>query len=129
MTRKQLGSKSLIPLGGDNYASDHSVNKKIIMDILLEQESNMNTIAVLALSNAIVKPENTINNNHHVQIQTENMATTPTDAVKSSMDAVALECEQPTVKAAFHNLPPCDPIEISFRDVSYSVQKMFSKRE
>lgn len=89
----------------------------------------MNTIAALALSNGAVKPDNTISNNRHVQIQTESMATTPSKAEKGSMDAVALECEQPTVRAAFHNLPPCDPIEISFKDVSYCVQKMFSKRE
>lgn len=95
------------------------------MDIILEQETNMNTIAALALSNAAVKSDNT----RHVLIQTESMATTPSKAEKGSTDAVALECEQPTVRAAFHNLPPCDPIEISFKDVSYCVQKMFSKRE
>jgi hypothetical protein len=96
------------------------------MDIILEQETNMNTIAALALSGAAVnKPDN-----RHVQIQTESMATTPSKAEKGSTDdAVALECEQPTVRAAFHNLPPCDPIEISFKDVSYCVQKMFSRRK
>lgn len=101
------------------------------MDIILEQETSMNTIAALALSGATVKADNTTINNRRVQdfIQTESMATTPSKPEKGSTDAVALECEQPTVRAAFDNLPPCDPIEISFRDVSYCVQKMFSKRE
>lgn len=81
----------------------------------------MTTIAALTLST--MKADN----NQH--IQTEYITTAPSDAVKGSIDAITLECEQPLVKAAFHNLPPCDPIEISFKDVSYSVQKMFSKSE
>lgn len=86
----------------------------------------MNTIAALTLST--MKADNNhiaINSNQHVQ--TEYITTTPSDAVKSSIDAITLECEQPLIRAAFHNLPPCDPIEISFKDVSYSVKKMFSK--
>lgn len=96
------------------------------MDIILEQESSMNTIAALTLSTMKADNNHTaINSNQHVQ--TEYIATTPLDAVKSSIDAITLECEQPLIRAAFHNLPPCDPIEISFKDVTYSVQKMFSK--
>lgn len=92
---------------------------------MLEQESNMTTIAALTLSAMKADNNSTAINNQHVQ--TEYITTTPSNAVKGSIDATTLECEQPLVKAAFHNLPPCDPIEISFKDVSYSVQKMFSK--
>lgn len=97
------------------------------MDIILEQESNMNAIAALTLS--AIKADNNHNaiNNHHVPL--EYITTEPSEAKKSSIDATALECEQPIVKAAFQNLPPCDPVEISFKDLSYSVQKMFSKSE
>lgn len=79
------------------------------MDLILEQESNMNAIAALTLS--AIKADA---NNHH----TDYITITPKDTN---------ECEEPAIRAAFHNLPPCDPIEISFKDLSYSVQKMFSK--
>lgn len=90
------------------------------MDIMLEQESNLNTIAALSMS-AMKTDNNQAAINRHVQ----------TEFTKGSMDSTSIEFQNsPTsVRAAFHNLPPCDPIEISFKDVSYSVQKMFSKSE
>jgi 2-phospho-L-lactate transferase/gluconeogenesis factor (CofD/UPF0052 family) len=87
------------------------------MELIIE-ESNMNTIA--ALSMTAMKSDNKINAiNKHVQ----------TEYVKGSMDATVIDYQHSpsAVRAAFHNMPVCDPIEISFKDVSYSVQKMFSK--
>ena len=86
----------------------------------MEQESSLNAIAALSLSGNAVKPDN-----RHVQ--TVIKAATPSESVKGSLDVISVENEQPAVKAAFHNLPACDPIDIYFKNVSYSVQKMFSK--
>lgn len=83
------------------------------MDILLEQESKLNTIAALSTI-AVMKSDN----NHTVinrQVQT--------DIVKGGADIVDLK----SAPGAMNNLPPSDPVEIYFKDLSYSVQKMFSK--
>ncbi|KAG5684833.1 hypothetical protein PVAND_014044 [Polypedilum vanderplanki] len=84
----------------------------------LIQESNLNTIAALSMS-AMKVDNNHTTINKHVQ----------TEYVKGSMDATVIDYQHSpsAVRAAFHNMPVCEPIEISFKDVSYSVQKMFSK--
>jgi hypothetical protein len=88
------------------------------MDIILEQESSLNTIAALSMSTAK-------SDNNHTTIN----KVVQTDYTKGSMDTTPIDFQNsPTAeKVAFHNFPPCDPIEISFKDISYSVQKMFSK--
>lgn len=85
------------------------------MDFLLEQESNMNTIAALSTV-AVMKTDN-IHTAINRQVQT--------DIIKGASDIVDFKSE-PTL-GAMHNLPPADPVEIYFKDLSYSVQKMFSK--
>jgi hypothetical protein len=86
----------------------------------MEQESNLNTIAALSMS-AMKADNNHTAINKHVQ----------TEYVKGSMDATVIDYQHSpsAIRAAFHNMPVCEPIEISFKDVSYSVQKMFSKSE
>lgn len=87
------------------------------MDILIEQEANLNTIAALSTI-AVSKTDNNRSAiNRHVQ----------TDIIKGAMDS--LDMKDVPNSASFHNLPLCDPIEIYFKDLSYSVQKMFSKSE
>jgi hypothetical protein len=83
------------------------------MDIIIDQETNMNTIAALSTI-AVSKTDNTraaINR----QVQT--------DIVKGT----AVELQNLPAYDSFNNLPPCDPIEIYFKDLSFTVQKMFSK--
>jgi hypothetical protein len=84
------------------------------MDILLDQETNMNTIAALSTI-AVSKTDNNHFINRHVQ----------TDIVKGASDS--LDLKDVPMNGSFNNLPPCDPVEIYFKDLSYSVQKMFSK--
>lgn len=82
------------------------------MDILIEQE-NMNTIAALSTI-AVSKTDKThIAINRHVQ----------TDIVKGA----TVEVQNLPINDSFNNLPPCDPVEIYFKDLSFTVQKMFSK--
>lgn len=85
------------------------------MDILIEQESNMTTIAALSTI-AVMKTDN-IHTAINRQVQT--------DIVKGGSDILDFKSE-PTI-GAMQNLPPADPVEIYFKDLSYSVQKMFSK--
>lgn len=87
------------------------------MDILLEQESNMTTIAALSTI-AVSKTDN-----NHTTANTH----VPTDTVKSALEVG--DFRDSPLHGAFDNLPPCDPVEIYFRDLSYSVQKMFSKSQ
>lgn len=83
------------------------------MDILIDQETKMNTIAALS-SIAVSKTDKThIAINRHVQ----------TDIVKGA----SVELQSLPTNDSFQNLPPCDPIEIYFKDLSFTVQKMFSK--
>ncbi|CRK90572.1 CLUMA_CG004274, isoform A [Clunio marinus] len=84
------------------------------MDILLEQESNMNTLAALSTIAVSKTDSNHTAINKHVQ--TESVKRTPD--VDDFKNAPA---------GAFNNLPPLEPVEIYFKDLSYSVQKMFSK--
>lgn len=86
----------------------------------MEQETtNLNTIAALSISAMKADNNHTAINKH---VQTEYV---------SSMDVTTIEFQNSpsAVRAAFHNMPICEPLEISFKDVSYSVQKMFSKSE
>lgn len=85
------------------------------MDILIDQETNMNTIAALSTIAVLKTDNNHTAINRHVQ----------TDIVKGAFDSLDLK-DVPT-SGSFNNLPPCDPVEIYFKDLSYSVQKMFSK--
>lgn len=82
------------------------------MDILIDQETNMNTIAALSTIAVSKTDNNHTAINQYVQ----------TDIVKGAADLK----EIPTL-GSFNNLPPCEPVEIYFKDLSYSVQKMFSK--
>lgn len=87
------------------------------MDIMIDQDSSMNTIAALSTI-AVMKSDN--NNSASVinrQVQT--------DIVKGASDVLDFK-RAPTIEA-FDNLPPAEPIEIYFKDLSYTVQKMFSK--
>lgn len=98
------------------FSGDKGKTKRSKMDILLEQETNMNTIA--ALSSIAV---NKTDNNYAAisrQVQTEN------GKVASDVDDIKAEISS---DGAFDNLPPAEPVEIYFKDLSYSVQKMFSK--
>jgi hypothetical protein len=87
------------------------------MNILLEQESNMSTLAALSTV-AVLKTDN----NHAASFISRQVQT---DIVKGGHDAVDLKRD--LLNGSFQNMPPCDPVEISFKDLSYSVQKMFSK--
>lgn len=80
------------------------------MDILLEQESNLNTIAALSTI-AVMKTDN-----NHTAINRQ-----------VSSGVVEMSDMKNAANHAFNNLPPCEPIEIYFKDLSYSIQKMFSK--
>lgn len=83
------------------------------MDILIDQETNMNTIAALSTL-AVSKTDKThIAINRHVQ----------TDIVKGA----SVELQNLPTNDSFNNLPRCDPVEIYFKDLSYTVQRMFSK--
>lgn len=90
------------------------------MDLIMEQESNLNTIAALSMT-AMKADNNHTAVNKQVQM----------DYVKGSVDAAVIDYEnsRSAAREAFQCMPLCDPIEISFKDVSYSVQKMFSKSE
>lgn len=85
------------------------------MDILIEQESNMSTIAALSIA-ALKTDKNQTAINRQVQ----------TDIVKG-VGLELLDFKSGPANGAFDNLPPADPVEIFFKDLSYSVQKMFSK--
>lgn len=85
------------------------------MDILLEQESSLNTIAALSTI-AVLKTDN-----NHTAINRQ----VQTDIVKGASDSI--DFKSTPLNGAFNNLPECDPVEIYFKDLSYSVQKMFSK--
>lgn len=86
------------------------------MDIIIEQETSLNTIAALSTI-AVMKTDNN---------QTAVSRQVQTDAVKGAPSSVL---ERTPTRGAFDNLPPCDPIDVYFKDLSYSVQKMFSKSE
>ncbi|XP_070504951.1 ATP-binding cassette sub-family G member 1-like [Chironomus tepperi] len=86
------------------------------MDPILQQDTALNTIAALSMS-AMKADNNHTAINKHVQ----------TEYIKGSVDATDYANSPSAVRAAFFNLPVCEPIEISFKDVSYCVQKMFSK--
>lgn len=85
------------------------------MDILLEQESKMNTIAALSTI-AVMKTDNS-----HTAVNRQ----VQTDIVKGASDIVDFKSE-PTI-GAMHSLPCADPVEIYFKDLSFTVEKMFSK--
>jgi hypothetical protein len=85
------------------------------MDILIDQDTSMNTIAALSAIAVSKTDNNHTAINRHVQ----------TDIVKGGLSSLDLN-DVPT-NGSFNNLPPCDPVEIYFKDLSYSVQKMFSK--
>ena len=88
------------------------------MDPILQQETTLNTIAALSMS-AMKADNNHTAINKHVQ----------TEYIKGSVDTTDYQHSPSAIRAAFLNLPVCEPIEISFKDVSYCVQKMFSKSE
>ena len=85
------------------------------MDILLEQESSLNTIAALSTI-AVLKTDN-----NHAAVSRQ----VQTDIVRGASDV--LDYQNTPLNGAFNNLPACDPVQIYFKDLSYSVQKMFSK--
>lgn len=89
-----------------------SKHKENSMDILLEQESNMSTIAALSA----IAVSKTDNNNTAINGQVQ------TDIVKSASDFN----NNPPLNGAFNNLLTCDPVHIYFKDLTYAVQKMFS---
>lgn len=85
------------------------------MDILIEQESSLTTIAALSIA-ALKTDKNLTAVNRQVQ----------TDFIKGVGSGI-LDFKSVPLNGAFNNLPPADPVEIYFKDLSYSVQKMFSK--
>lgn len=86
------------------------------MEILLEQEAKLNTIAALS-SIAVAKSDNTRSVvSQYVQ----------TDIVKGGGDDDGTK-QNFSITAAFNNLPPCNPVNISFKDIKYTVRKPFSK--
>lgn len=95
----------------------YSCSRQLDMDPIVQHEATLNTITVLSMS-AMKADNNHTAINKHVQTEYVN---------KGSVDATDYQQSPSVIKAAFHNFPECDPIEISFKDVSYSVQKMFSK--
>lgn len=82
----------------------------------MDQESNMNTIAALSIAALKTDKNQTVNR----QVQTDFV-------VKGLGSSDVLDFKSVPVKGAFNNLQPADPVEIYFKDLSYSVQKMFSK--
>lgn len=87
------------------------------MEILLEQEAKLNTIAALS-SIAVAKTDNT---------RTVASQYVQTDIVKGGGDDDGTK--NFSITAAFNNLPPCSPVNISFKDIKYTVRKPFSKSE
>jgi hypothetical protein len=89
------------------------------MDIVIEQETSLTTLAALSISAKTATGDEKSANNQSEKIE----------YLKSSMDDTLSQLPNPTAKGcvAFFNMPVCDPIEISFKDLSYSVQKLFSK--
>lgn len=86
-----------------------------MMEILLEQETKLNTIAALSTI-AVAKTDNTKNvASQYVQ----------TDIAKGTGDDDGMK--NFSIAAAFNNLPPCNPVNISFKDIKYTVRKPFSK--
>jgi hypothetical protein len=88
------------------------------MNVLLEQETNMSTIAALSTI-AVLKTDN----NHAASYISRQVQT---DVVKGGFSD---DLKRDPLNGSFQNMPPCDPVEIYFKDLSYSVQKMFSKSE
>lgn len=99
-----------------NKERTEETKKTATMDILLEQESNLNTIAAISTI-AVSKTDNHLITTNSRQVQT--------DIVKGASDA--LDFKRAPKIGAFDNLPPAEPLDIYFKDLSYSVQKMFSK--
>lgn len=87
------------------------------MDILIDQEANMSTIAALSTI-AVSKTDN-----NHTAINRQ----VQTDIVKGGALDSPLDFKSSPTIGAFDNLAPCDPVEIYFKDLSYVVEKMFSK--
>jgi hypothetical protein len=71
----------------------------------------IDTIGVLSTINVI----KTDNNNTNIK----------TDIVKDAPEVLSFKSAP--AAGAMQNLPPCSPLEIYFKDLSFSVQKMFSK--
>lgn len=89
-------------------------HRTLKMNALFEQEANMNTIAALSTI-AVMKTDK----NHAVinkQIQT--------DIVKVVSDVSEFKSE-PSMGA----LPPATPMDLYFKDLTFTVEKMFSKSE
>lgn len=89
------------------------------MEILLEQEANLNTIAALS-SIAVAKTSDNSKNSVSQYVQTDISKGTADDDGTRNFTSIS---------AAFNNLPPCNPVNISFKDIMYTVRKPFSKSE
>jgi hypothetical protein len=86
------------------------------MEILLEQEANLNTIAALS-SIAVAKTSDNTKTAVNQYVQTDISKGTDDDGMRNFT----------SISAAFNNLPPCTPVNISFKDIKYTVRKPFSK--
>lgn len=81
------------------------------------EETNFTTIAALSASINCKSDNSHSMINQHVQTEkdfTKRQSTVSTDGVNNS---------------AFQNLPSCVPVDIQFKDISYHIQKAFSKSE
>lgn len=89
------------------------------MEIMLEHEANLSTLAALSATISVKSDNNNTAINRHVQ----------TDIVKgvtSNGATVQMDFEHSPI-GAFQNLPAVNSAEIYFKDLSYFVQKPFSK--
>ena len=86
------------------------------MDLVME-ETNFSTLAALSASINCKSDTKYSQVNQHVQTEkdyTKRQSIVSSDEVNNS---------------AFQNLPSCSPVDIQFKDLSYHVQRAFSKSE
>lgn len=87
------------------------------MEIMLEHEANLSTLAALSATISVKSDNNNTAINRHVQ----------TDIVKGvSSNGATVDFDHSPI-GAFQNLPAVNSAEIYFKDLSYFVQKPFSK--
>jgi hypothetical protein len=91
------------------------------MDIIIEQESSLTAIAALSISASKADSDQKVAN-----VQCEKIEYT-----KYAVDDVMSEMQNSPTNGCvpYFNMPVCEPMEITFKDLSYSVQKLFSKSE
>ncbi|CAO1378523.1 unnamed protein product [Diamesa serratosioi] len=90
------------------------------MEIMLEHEANLSTLAALSATISVISDNNNTAINRHVQ--TDNVIN------RVSSNGTTVDFENSPI-GAFQNLPVVNSAEIYFKDLSYFVQKPFSKNK